>query len=220
MKRGIGILSGTVIVVVGIFVLAGKVTWWNAWLFLIFMLFVGVFNQRIINSTPGLAKERKTAAAKSKPWDVMLVRILTIISPSMLLVAALDTRFRWLPCVPVSISVAAFLTMIPTAILIYRTIAANRFFSSHVRIQKDRGHVLISTGPYRIIRHPGYTGTMFFYLLAPMALGSWTAFILGVCATVILIYRTIKEEKLLMEKLPGYITYKSQVRNRLIPGIW
>lgn len=66
--------------------------------------------------------------------------------------AALDIRFRWLPSVPVSASIAALITMVPAVVLTYRAIAVNTFFSSHVRIQTDRGHVLVTTGPYRYIR--------------------------------------------------------------------
>lgn len=220
MRRGIGILLGTAIAVAGLFGAAGTVAWWNAWVFLAVMVLIGAFTHRLIKNSPGLAEERRTAAAKAKPWDFKLVRLINVALPAMLVVAALDIRFRWFPPVPVAVSIAALVTMFPAAMLTYRAIAVNLFFSSHVRIQLDRGHVVVSTGPYRIVRHPGYAGSVFFNLLVPMALGSWAALVLGVGTAVLFVYRTAKEDRVLMEELPGYMTYAKQVRNRLIPGIW
>lgn len=220
MRKGIGMLFGTAISVAGLFGVAGTVTWWNAWVFLAFMALTGAFTYRIIRNSPGLSEERRTAAAKAKPWDLKLVRLINLALPAMLVVSALDMRFRWSPPVPVAVSVAALVAMIPAAMLTYRAIAANLFFSSHVRIQLDRGHIVVSTGPYRVVRHPGYAGSVILNLLVPLALGSWIAMVLGIGTSVLLVYRTLKEDRVLMEELPGYITYAKQVRNRLIPRIW
>ena len=220
MKRGVVILLGSVIAVVGLFCAAGTVTWWNAWVFLAIMVPVSVFTQRLIKISPGLAEERRTAAGKAKPWDLKLVRLINAALPAMLVTAALDVRFRWSPPVPVAASIVAFVIMIPAAMFTYRAIAANPFFSSHVRIQQDRGHVVVSAGPYHVVRHPGYAGSVCFNLLAPLALGSCGTMVLGIGASVLLVYRTIKEDRVLMKELPGYAAYAQQVRNRLIPGIW
>ncbi|HEX2966827.1 MAG TPA: hypothetical protein VHO84_13630 [Syntrophorhabdaceae bacterium] len=97
----------------------------------------------------GLAEERRTAAGTAMPWDSRLVKIVNLALPAMLLIAALDVRFQWFPGVPAAVSVAAFGLMIPAAALTYRAIAANVFFSSHIRIQKDRGQFVVSGGPIR-----------------------------------------------------------------------
>lgn len=220
MRRSIGILFGTVITITALFALAGTMAWWNAWVFLAVMVPIGALTHRLIKNSPGLAEERRTAGVKAKPWDLKAVRLINLALPAMLGVAALDIRFRWLSSMPVAVSIAAFVTMIPAAMLTYRAIAVNRFFSSHVRIQLDRGHVVVSTGPYRIVRHPGYAGSVLFNLLVPLALGSWAALVPGIGTAVLLVYRTAKEDRVLMEDLPGYITYAEQVRNRLIPGVW
>ena len=220
MRRGIGILFGTAIAVAGLFSVAGTVTWWNAWVLLAVMVLIGAFTHRLIKNSPGLAQERRTAAAKAKPWDLKLVRLINLALPAMLVVAALDMRFRWSPPVPAVASIAAFVAMIAAAMFTYRAIAANLFFSSHVRIQHDRGQVVVSAGPYQVVRHPGYAGSAIFNLLAPLALGSWVTSVLGIGTAVLLVYRTVKEDRVLMEELSGYTSYAQQVRNRLIPGIW
>ena len=220
MRRGIGILFGTAIAVAGLFSVAGTVTWWNAWVLLAVMVLIGAFTHRLIKNSPGLAQERRTAAAKAKPWDLKLVRLINLALPAMLVVAALDMRFRWSPPVPAVASIAAFVAMIAAAMFTYRAIAANLFFSSHVRIQHDRGQVVVSAGPYQVVRHPGYAGSAIFNLLAPLALGYWVTSVLGIGTAVLMVYRTVKEDRVLMEELSGYTSYAQQVRNRLIPGIW
>jgi len=220
MRRGIGTLFGTVIGVAVLFGVAGNMAWWNAWVFLAVMVPIGASTHGLIKNSPGLAEERRTAAAKARPWDLRLVWMINLALPAMLGVAALGIRFRWFPLVPTAVSVAALVMMIPAAMLTYRAIAVNLFFSSYVRIQLDRGQVVVSTGPYRFVRHPGYAGSVFFNLLVPLALGSWAALVPGIGTAALLVYRTVKEDRVLMEELPGYITYAEQVRNRLVPGMW
>lgn len=220
MTRGLGIFFGSAIAVAVFFGIAGTVTWWNAWCFFAFMGVIGVFTRRLIKTSPGLAEERKTAASRAKSWDVKLVRLINLALPAMLITAAFDSRFQWCPPVPVAASLAAFATMIPAASLTYRSMAANHYFSSHVRVQSDRGQVVVSSGPYRIVRHPGYAGVVSFNLLVPVALGSWAAFALGMGSAALLVYRTSMEDRVLMNELPGYVAYAAQVRNRLLPGIW
>jgi protein-S-isoprenylcysteine O-methyltransferase Ste14 len=175
MKRILGILFISATAVAVLFCAAGNVAWWNAWVFIGYMMLIGIFTQRLIKNSPGLAEERRTAAGKAKQWDIKLVRLINLALPVMLFVAAFDIRFHWLPSVPIATTVLAFIIMVPSAVLTYRAIAVNLFFSSHVRIQKERGHVAVTTGPYGIIRHPAYSGSVLFNLLVPLALGSWSA---------------------------------------------
>jgi protein-S-isoprenylcysteine O-methyltransferase Ste14 len=220
MKSGILTLLGATTAVVAVFGIAGKVAWWNAWIFLVFVTLLGTCTSRLINKLPGLAEERRTAAARAVPWDLKLVKLINLALPVMVIVAALDMRFRWIPAIPGAISVAAFAAMIPSVRLTYRAIGANAFFSSHIRIQEDRGHVVVSAGPYRVIRHPGYAGAVLFNFLVPFALGSWPALIPGLATVVLLIYRTAREDQMLMAELPGYTAYAQQVRSRLMPEVW
>jgi protein-S-isoprenylcysteine O-methyltransferase Ste14 len=96
----------------------------------------------------------------------------------------------------------------------------NRFYSRFVRIQKERGHVAVSDGPYRYIRHPGYLGQIIFSLASGLALSSLWALIPGSLFAVLLVVRTALEDRTLQEELVGYKEYSQRVRYRLIPYLW
>ena len=96
----------------------------------------------------------------------------------------------------------------------------NRFFSSVVRIQTDRGHQVVSSGPYRWMRHPGYTGGILTYLATPIFLDSNWAFLASLVITILLIVRTALEDRTLQTELEGYNEYAEEVRFRLLPGVW
>ena len=99
-------------------------------------------------------------------------------------------------------------------------IIENRYFSSVVRIQHDRGHHVISSGPYRWIRHPGYTGIILTYITVPFFLDSIWSIIPALFLTIILVIRTTMEDKTLQDELEGYLEYAKRVQYRLFPGIW
>ena len=219
MKKSILPIAGMLTACILVFALGGW-AWWNAWLMLAFMLGVGTATTRLIRRTPGLAEERITAAGKAMSWDALLVKLTNLALPVMIIVAALDRHLMLLSRVPAALSLATFILMIPAVTLTYRAIAANAFFSSHIRIQEDRGHVVVSKGPYSVIRHPGYAGAILFNLLVPLALGSWLALIPGIFTALLLIYRTAREDLMLKTKLSGYAEYAQRVPHRLIPGVW
>jgi protein-S-isoprenylcysteine O-methyltransferase Ste14 len=99
-------------------------------------------------------------------------------------------------------------------------IVENRFFSGTVRIQSERGHHVVSTGPYRFVRHPGYAGALWGYLVIPLLLDSAWTFIPAVLLVGVLILRTALEDKTLQEELPGYKEFAQKTRYRLVPGLW
>jgi protein-S-isoprenylcysteine O-methyltransferase Ste14 len=99
--------------------------------------------------------------------------------------------------------------------------ASNRFFSSIIRIQTDRGQYIVDTGPYAVIRHPGYLGGIVFMLASGPALGSWLAgAFLVIMSLPFLLRRAINEDRILKADLPGYRDYATRVRWRLLPGVW
>ncbi len=97
---------------------------------------------------------------------------------------------------------------------------ANRFFSTFVRIQEDRGHHVVTTGPYRFVRHPGYAGAIVGSLALPLALGSLWALIPAAIGSAGFALRTHREDRMLRDELPGYLEYSRRVRWRLLPGLW
>ena len=96
----------------------------------------------------------------------------------------------------------------------------NAYFSTVVRIQRERGHTVCRTGPYRFVRHPGYVGFMLQSLGIPLLLGSWWALLPGFAAIAVMIIRTAFEDRMLQAELPGYQEYVRDVHYRLLPGIW
>jgi protein-S-isoprenylcysteine O-methyltransferase Ste14 len=213
-------LLGAAVLTAVVFAMAGSMAWWNAWAFLAFVAVLGWASARAIGKSPGLAEERRNAPSKASAWDLTVVRLLDLALPLMLVVGALDRRLGLLTRVPDTASVAAFAGMALATRVTYRAIVANPFFSSYVRIQVDRGHVVVAGGPYRVVRHPGYAGAALFNLLTPLALGSWMAAPVGACAALLLTYRTAREDAVLSTDLPGYAEYAAQVPKRLIPWLW
>jgi protein-S-isoprenylcysteine O-methyltransferase Ste14 len=139
---------------------------------------------------------------------------------AVVILAALDDgRFHWLP-VPWWICVLGYGLLIVGIAGLTWAESVNKFFERTVRIQTDRGHEVIDTGPYRIVRHPGYVSGFFFLVGMSLALGSVWALIPAVLSCVVLVVRTILEDRLLREELAGYKEYTQRVRFRLIPGVW
>lgn len=146
-----------------------------------------------------------------------VVALLTIVR---LVVAGLDYRNGWTQGMPFVLQVA----MLVIALLGFATVAwataSNPFFSLIVRIQKERGHYVATKGPYRIVRHPAYVGTILQELSIPIMLGSWWALIPGGVSFLLFVIRTALEDRILRAELGGYEEYAQKVRYRLLPGIW
>ena len=135
-------------------------------------------------------------------------------------IAGLDRRFHWSDTVPLSLRVAALVVFAAGLALFIWAMHVNRFFSSVVRIQQERGHQTVTAGPYRWVRHPGYAGAIPAIVASGMALCSWLATALGALGVPLLLWRTIIEDRTLRTELPGYAEYTQQVRWRLLPGLW
>ena len=219
-KNALIAVSGGALVGTVMFGASGSVRWLNAWLFLGLMSVVAFLSAKAINGSPGLAEERRTAAAGSTSRDRAAVRAISAVTFLLVILAIGDHRFGWLPPVPLQVSVVALTLSLGGAVLTYRAMTCNAFFSSHVRLQSDRGHVVVTQGPYRFVRHPGYAGSIVFNLLLPLVLGSWVAVVPAVGLAALLAWRTAYEDRFLNDNLPGYGAYAAQVRHRLIPGVW
>lgn len=134
--------------------------------------------------------------------------------------AGLDVgRFQWSP-VPWQIQVAGLVGYVAALSINFWAMRTNRFYSSVVRVQMDRGHHVVEDGPYRFVRHPGYTATLFAMLCGGVALGSWLAMLPALGFAVLFVRRTVLEDRMLRSELPGYAAYAARVRSRLIPGVF
>jgi protein-S-isoprenylcysteine O-methyltransferase Ste14 len=155
-----------------------------------------------------------------EPWDRILAPLVGLGGASVLLVAGLDARFHWSSGFAASIKVIAAITLTASFALGSWALIHNRFFSGVVRIQSDRGHHVVSTGPYAWIRHPGYAGGLVSYLAVPFLLDSVWAIVPAALFAATLVVRTSLEDKTLQARLAGYAEYSQRVRYRLFPGVW
>jgi protein-S-isoprenylcysteine O-methyltransferase Ste14 len=204
-----------------LFISAWKWDWWNAWVFLGLYLVFLVFNASILlGKHKDLVEERSRVGEGAKGWDKLIGLIGTFFGFLILVLAGLDERFGWPGTLPLWAQVTAFIVLAVTYPLFTWAMVSNKFFSTIVRIQKERGHSVQSGGPYRYVRHPGYVSMLFSYLTIPFALGSWWACIPASVLVVNLIVRTALEDRTLQNELEGYHEYAQRVRYRLIPGIW
>ena len=223
IKRALArLISIVFIAAVSLFGAAGTLRWWNGWLFIIsYIILVIILSGSLFSKSPELVKERMQAGKKAKTWDRFIVPLLALVLPiSALVLAGLDKRLGWSRGFSNEISLAALVLMIAASMLTFRAMKANPFFSSHVRIQMDRGQKVIRHGPYRYVRHPGYTGAILYNLAIPVLLDSWIAFGVGIAFLFVSVIRTILEDRTLHKELVGYEAYAAKVRYQLIPFIW
>ncbi|MEA3440444.1 MAG: isoprenylcysteine carboxylmethyltransferase family protein [Chloroflexota bacterium] len=135
-------------------------------------------------------------------------------------IAGLDERFGWSPDLGLVVHLVGLALLISGQGLFTWSMVSNPFFSTGVRIQMDRDHTVSTSGPYKYVRHPGYTGYITFTIGTSLLLGSFWALIPAGIIAVLLIIRTVLEDKTLLEELPGYQAYANRVSWRLLPGFW
>ena len=203
---------------------ASDLGWWQGWLYSVLIVAIGVGSRILAEKRhPGLMAERSRLGKDQnvKPWDKILAPLMAIgMTFPLFIVAGLDHRFGWSPEFPIELNILGFALIVLGYTFASWTIIENRFFSSMVRIQMDREHVVCDTGPYKIVRHPGYAGNLLALPGIALALSSAWTIVPGIIAVVITVIRTRLEDRALQEELPGYKEYADRVRYRLIPGIY
>lgn len=192
----------------------GLVTYW-AYL----AVFAACFVASFLLLDPDLARERMRPGGKRPPLGLW---VFTGVLFAHWIVAGLDHgRFHWSDSVPPWLQWLGLAAVAASFALCLWAMRANRFFSSVIRIQSDRGQVVIAAGPYAFVRHPGYIAGIVLVSASGLALDSWLATaLLMACSLPFLFYRTITEDRVLKAELPGYRDYAERVRWRLVPGIW
>lgn len=204
-----------------LFVSAGRMDWPGPWLLsALYGLFLLVFAVWATLRAPELLKERSRRAENVKGWDKLILNLYTLALLALLVVAGLDAgRFRWSE-MPPPVQLAGALAMVPLGAWLLWVSQANAYLSRYARIQDDRGQQVVSTGPYRYVRHPMYAAVIPFVLCVALVLGSWWALVPGAVIVVLFVIRTALEDRMLQAELPGYVEYARRVRFRLLPGVW
>ena len=207
-----------------LFVSSGDLRWAEGWAYSAFALVYSVVGRlALFKKSPGLAAERAKGFSRAdvEPWDRKIVPWIALILPSLMMIAAgLDRRLGGAPHFAVWVEMVSAVPAAAGALFGLWAALTNPFFSSVARIQTERGQRVVSAGPYRLVRHPGYAGTILFNLLTPLVLGSSWAFIPAAPLVVLTVIRTRFEDRMLREKLEGYRDYAAEVRFRLLPGLW
>ncbi len=207
-----------------LFVAAGRLNWTMAWIYVgATVLGTLVSRLAVIRTNPDLIAERAQSLEREdvKGWDKKLIFFLVLLTPLVtLIVSGLDDRFGWPPRISLSLQLVALTIVVLGYVVSAWAMAVNRFFSAVVRIQKDRGQTVVTDGPYRFVRHPAYASAIITQLVTPIMLGSLWALIPAGLAGCLYVVRTALEDRALQDELDGYRDYASQVRYRLLPGVW
>jgi protein-S-isoprenylcysteine O-methyltransferase Ste14 len=197
--------------------------WWEAWVYAIISI-LGFAISRVLAARrhPDLIAERARYMQheNAKPWDKRLAPFLGVGGILIMVVAGLDELYGWSPTYSLPLKILALLIILAGYALGSYALIENRFFSGMVRLQTDRGHQVVSSGPYRWMRHPGYAGALLTYLATPLFLDSGWAFLPTAFITIVLVIRTALEDRFLQDELEGYRDYARRVRYRLLPGVW
>ena len=203
-----------------LFIPAGSLSYWQAWVYLgIFFGASASTTAFLIRTDPALLERRMRGGptAEKRPIERIIMVFTSVGFIALLVVPALDHRFQW-SNVPLWAVVAGDVLVIVGFYFIFLVYRENTFTSATIEVAP--GQTVISTGPYDIVRHPMYASALVYLLGTPLALGSYWGLVPLVATIPFLIWRLFDEEKLLAEKLPGYVDYQNKVRYRLVPGIW
>lgn len=214
--------SGNLFLIALLFGFAGSWSWWNGWalsaVYILWTLGTVIF---ILPVNPEMLAERSRPNKDMKTWDKILLTLMGIFMMALYVIPALDFRLGWQADVPLAAQIVGVgLAVLGYDVILVWSMVVNAFFVATVRIQGDRNQQVISSGPYAVVRHPGYSGTILMNLAVPFMLNSLWALIPAVGVAVVLVVRTRLEDDTLQAELSGYKEYAHKVRYRLLPGIW
>jgi protein-S-isoprenylcysteine O-methyltransferase Ste14 len=197
--------------------------WWEAWAYGILSV-LGFVVSRLLAARrhPDLIAERSRFMQheNAQSWDKKLAPLMGLGGILVMVIAGLDALLDWSPNFSMPVKILALGLIVGGYALSSYALIENRYFSDTVRLQTDRGQQVVSSGPYRWIRHPGYAGALLVYLATPLFLDSALAFLPTLLTAGLYITRTALEDRFLQEQLEGFRDYAKRVRYRLLPGIW
>jgi protein-S-isoprenylcysteine O-methyltransferase Ste14 len=199
---------------------AGTINWINGWVYFGFILvYEIVYTLLLMRINPELLNERGKFVKKgTKVFDKVFAVLYLLLSYMILIISGFDAvRYQW-STMPLWLTFLGLVLIIPASYLSFRAMAANSYFECTVTVQE--GHQVCQSGPYRLVRHPGYAAGIVSILAAPLILGSWWGLVPSAMIAIMLIIRTLLEDRTLKKELPGYKEYTKTTRYRLIPLIW
>lgn len=204
---------------------AGTWQWYEAWIVIgLWTVFGVVLTHYLLRHDPALLAERMKFMPLDKDqkgWDKVLMLLFVIAYIGLYILPGFDViRYGWSEPLPVWMKILAMFVHLPCFLFLGWVMRENTYLSQVVKIDKGRGHKVVTTGPYALVRHPMYIVVIVLLFAVPVALGSRYALILALFLTLLLIIRTYLEDRTLHQELEGYSEYAKQTRYRLIPGLW
>jgi protein-S-isoprenylcysteine O-methyltransferase Ste14 len=217
---GLAVAAMGVVFAALLFVPAGRLDWMLGWAYVGILLVNVTINWACLRRwNPELIERRMRFGEWTKTWDKVWAVLYAPVAFAVYVVAGLEARDGVSSLPGLTWLLGAVIFVLGSAMLTW-SMVVNPFFEKTVRIQTDRGHRVIDTGPYAYVRHPGYLGFAGWMLSAPLLLASAWAFVPAVLAVVGIVIRTALEDRTLHAELPGYPEYAARVRFRLIPHVW
>jgi len=200
---------------------AGRWDYWPAWVYVTTGLVMSGLTRLVLRANSELVEERHHPKPDAKAWDKKLLALGFLLTLAILIVAGFDAgRYHLRPILTRTyFAVGLTLNLVGMGVFL-RALKENRFFSSVVRIQSDRCHAVCNTGPYRLVRHPGYVGMIIGTVGIPLLLMSAWSFVPALLFVLVMVVRTHLEDAVLQAELTGYRDYCQLTRYRLIPGVW
>jgi protein-S-isoprenylcysteine O-methyltransferase Ste14 len=213
---------GNLILIAILFGVVGRWNWRMGWaLSGIYILWTAFTAILILPINPAMLAERSHPHADTRKWDIALMGAAGFLMVAEYVIASLDVRLSWSPQLSLTLQALGFaIAVFGYDFLLVWAMVSNAFFVTTVRIQTERQHTVVSNGPYRYVRHPGYLGNLLLHWGVPFMLNSLWAIIPASILTLVLIARTALEDKTLYTELSGYKEYAERVRYRLLPGVW
>jgi protein-S-isoprenylcysteine O-methyltransferase Ste14 len=214
-------LFGTLLFFAIIFISAGRIVYWQGLVFVLTGIFMLILNYSVLRPDDELMRERSRPGEGSKKWDKGILGLSFLATISMYVVAGLDSgRFHWSPDFSPFLYALGILLNTAGQLLFLIAQKQNRFFSSTVRIQTDRGHAVCDTGLYKFVRHPAYLGIIIQSAGFPLFFGSLWSIIPAGSLIILNIIRASLEDKTLKNELSGYLEFTNKTRYRLFPLLW
>jgi protein-S-isoprenylcysteine O-methyltransferase Ste14 len=204
-----------------VFLGARKAVYWQGFLYLALALVGVTLSHALVPAGSTITVDRAREVRAGQGWDRRLLGAYFLVNIVTFLVAGMDSgRFRWTGEVPVGVTVAGVVVMLAGQVLFAVAKRENAFFSSTVRVQTERDHQVCDTGLYRFVRHPGYLGMLTSLLAFPLVMNSYWAFVPAGIGAILLVVRTVLEDRFLVQALPGFADYARRTRRRLLPGLF
>jgi protein-S-isoprenylcysteine O-methyltransferase Ste14 len=205
-----------------LFVPAGTLHWPSAWAYLVLWLITGTWSGLVLaRENPDILRERMRPLRQQaqKSWDRLVLPAILVGWAALHVMAGLDFRYS-VSFVPIWLRVIGAVGFVLATYVFHIVMLENSYASPLVKVDTERGHKVISTGPYAWVRHPMYGGAILYFVGAPLLLGSWFALVIGLILIGVMALRAVWEEQTLMAELAGYSDYAKRVRYRMVPGVW